>query len=148
MSAFIVANEHIALMISACQQLDVPARRPIRWQHQGNLYDLRTSGATTVGQMLLDANAASVAAAADVDSLTPPPYTHRSTLHRGWTAVEVLKAIHCYQYQSCDSPEWESTQAHAFCRALEYALITSLPGYARAPWSISAATTPGITASH
>jgi hypothetical protein len=51
-------------------------------------------------------------------------------------AVNVLKAIACYEYQSCEHPGWEDSEAHRFCQALKNAAITWLPGYDSAPWGI------------
>ena len=52
-------------------------------------------------------------------------------------AVAVLKAIDCYEYQSCEHPEWEESEAFAFCDSLRRSLIGSLPGYDQAAWSIA-----------
>ncbi len=51
------------------------------------------------------------------------------------TAVEALKAIMCYEYQSCEHPAWPSTEAYRFCQALTGSLLHALPGMDDAPWS-------------
>ena len=51
--------------------------------------------------------------------------------------VAILAAIDCYEYQSCEHPEWQSSEAHAFCAALRNLMIHKLPGYADAPWEIT-----------
>ena len=50
--------------------------------------------------------------------------------------VAVLKAIDGYEYQSCEHPGWEASEAHAFCEALRRAAIGCLPGYAEASWEV------------
>lgn len=50
--------------------------------------------------------------------------------------IEILKAIDCYEYQSCEHPEWEVSEAFAFCDALRRSLIGDLPGYDEAKWGI------------
>ena len=50
--------------------------------------------------------------------------------------VQVLKAIDCYCYQSCEHPEWVKSEAFAFCEALRRAAWTSLKGYDNAAWEI------------
>lgn len=50
--------------------------------------------------------------------------------------VVVLKAIDCYEYQSCEHDEWAESEAHAFCHALRKRMIHSLPGYEDAPWGL------------
>lgn len=54
----------------------------------------------------------------------------------GLDPVQVLKAIACYEYQSCEHPEWETSEAHEFCRALRHRTIDRLPGYDEAAWEI------------
>ena len=57
---------------------------------------------------------------------------------RNLHAMVLLKAVHGYEYQSCEHPGWEGSEALAFCRSLTRALITELPGYSEAPgWEIS-----------
>jgi len=50
--------------------------------------------------------------------------------------VAVLKAIACYEYQSCEHPDWEGSESKAFCEALRHAAINALPGYDEADWDI------------
>ncbi len=51
--------------------------------------------------------------------------------------VSVLKALACYEYQSCESSDWPDTRAAAYCRTLAGALIRQLPGYDDAPWEVT-----------
>ncbi len=60
------------------------------------------------------------------------------------TAVEGLSAIKCYEYQTCEHPEWEQSAAHAFCDALRDLLIGCLPGYEAAPWTWTEAMRPKL----
>jgi hypothetical protein len=64
------------------------------------------------------------------------PIFHERTLafSREPTPVEVLKAIHHYTYQSCEHPEWWTSEARAFVEALKNDQIHKLPGYNDAPW--------------
>jgi hypothetical protein len=50
------------------------------------------------------------------------------------TAVEALKLIDCYAYQSCEHPGWPASEAYSFCDALRHALVGVLDGYSAAPW--------------
>jgi hypothetical protein len=50
--------------------------------------------------------------------------------------VVLIKAIHCYEYQSCEHDEWEKSKAADYCTALESMLVHELPGYDAAPWGI------------
>ena len=50
------------------------------------------------------------------------------------TVPEVLKATDCYEYQSCEHPEWPSSNAHDFIQALRKDAWRLLEGYEEAPW--------------
>lgn len=50
------------------------------------------------------------------------------------TVVEAFKVIKCYEYQSCEHPEWEDSEAQQICEELRLCLILALPGYEAAPW--------------
>jgi len=45
------------------------------------------------------------------------------------TPLQVLGAIGYYEYQSCEHPDWDESEAHAFCDALRHLAIGELPGY-------------------
>jgi len=162
MSAFMVDREHIDALVRA-GLADVTHR--LRWINpevraqvetaNGHVNpedwssvwaELRHDTADSVGEMLISANLLSV--------------THRypDTLEGGgvpgpceeywrdsysypmngpdFSPVVILKAIACYEYQSCEHPEWERSEARAFCEALRDYTIVRLPGYDDAPWGI------------
>lgn len=50
--------------------------------------------------------------------------------------VDVIKACHCFAYQACELPDWQSSWAKKACDAIEAIAIHSLPGYDAAPWGI------------
>ena len=51
--------------------------------------------------------------------------------------VQLLKAIHCYEYQSCEPPDWDGSRVEKFCRRLESFAMRDVPGYNDAEWGIS-----------
>lgn len=59
-----------------------------------------------------------------------PTYTFDPTVKRP-TAVEGLAVIAHYEYQSCEHPEWMTSDAHEFCDGLRHSLIRELPGLPR-----------------
>jgi hypothetical protein len=145
MSAFICGPEHIGAMVAVA--LEGPSDGPNRhtwnhygglaWYHQDTRYELDRNPTpediATVGRMLFLENVRSVNyryednyryQEEDAREYAPPP---KPTLRP--TRVEAFKIIACYEYQACETPDWEQSQAHAFCRALEKRLIHSLPGY-------------------
>mgnify|MGYP001237777529 FL=1 len=49
--------------------------------------------------------------------------------------VVVLSLIACYEYQTCEHPDWHTSEAREFCEALRDRTIRRLPGYDDAPWT-------------
>jgi len=61
------------------------------------------------------------------DPCAPPP-----------SPVAVLKACDGYEYQACEHPGWEASEAHAYINALRRRAIHALPGYDEAAWEVAA----------
>jgi len=98
---------------------------------------------TAAGAMLMRENIASVAYryqdSADLPGpiSTPDPEAYTfSRPARALSAVEAIKAANCYEYQSCEHPGWETSQAKRWIDKLRNVAINNLPGYADAAWEI------------
>lgn len=53
----------------------------------------------------------------------------------------VYYAVRCYDYQSCEHPAWETSEAHALCERIEAATgVTEAgaPAYGEFPWGFDA----------
>ena len=147
MSAFVVSETHIDYMIRAALRLHYN-HSPMSWiwnadRATGN-YERETlprgdhAAELRVGQMLWDTNRESVNYRYD-DATEGPEYTGRpaaSMQALEIESVQALKAIACYEYQSCEHDEWEGSEARAFCVALRRRAIDALPGYDDAAWDI------------
>lgn len=141
MSAFVVDKRHIDVLVRAAISYDYHGR--LYYYHNGSSKEVNHQNADEVGQMLWNANVASVLYRYPHDSLeslpgrvdspwlVPYSYDFQTT---AITAVEVLKAIACFDYQSCEHPDYEASEAHSFCQALQHHAINALPGYDEAPW--------------
>ena len=147
MSAYIVSRGHIRFLVEAALQLrpehcsDVGLRR---YYHAGESHDVNELTANALGLMLWNECRASVRARypGERDSALPGPvldgprcgYAHEF----GWSLridpVQVLKAVACYEYQSCEHAAWVTSAAFAFCDALRCHAIRCLPGYDDAAW--------------
>jgi hypothetical protein len=160
MSAFIVSDTHIDALLTAGLILVRP-HGPLRWFYpeitvlevadatrpgvaftedsvqlvEGRSHELREDNATDVGAMLVAANRDSVNFRYGEEAIEPP-YRFRR-LSGTPDPLAVLKAIGCYEYQSCEHPGWRACQARQFCDALREVCIGCLPGYEEAPWEIS-----------
>lgn len=155
MSAFIVEKAHIDAMVQAGIRSGSPATGgfTLRWQVgdrpewtedvtleaysvavQERARELTRETANRVGAMLWNENKRSVDHRYNEAN---DREVYRFASSRVTNPVAVLKAIHCYEYQSCEHPEWETSEAHAFCEALSGAMVRSLPGYDAAEWAIA-----------
>ncbi len=52
------------------------------------------------------------------------------------TPVQVLKAVACLAYQSCETPDWTTTVACNILNEIKEFAIRKLPGYEGAAWTI------------
>lgn len=52
------------------------------------------------------------------------------------TPVEIVKLCQSYEYQACEVEDYQSTRAHRLIEAVLYEILTTLPGYDDAAWSI------------
>ena len=68
------------------------------------------------------------------DPSTNYRYTPPRTPHN---PLFVLSAIACYEYQTCETPDWEEMQAIKDVRELHRTSVRNLPGYDEAPWEIT-----------
>lgn len=62
----------------------------------------------------------------------------------GWAVlnpVQLLKSIHCYQYQCCEHKEWEDSRAYSICKQIETHAVREVPGYEKAEWGAPEPTT-------
>jgi hypothetical protein len=77
-----------------------------------------------------------------------PEYQYHWPRHQSWSPVEVLKAIRCLDYQSCEHPEWASSEAKSYLDALTMACVVKLPGMDDAPWGIDITKVPAALTAH
>lgn len=124
MSAFVVPDEHVNALADAVVRLDV---------RLGDVPKNRTD----VGRLLMAQNVKSVNYRYEEETAEGSGYKYLSPKRR-YSPVELLKAIDCYEYQSCEDPGWETSEAYAICQNLRKALCSRLNGYdvARA-WPIT-----------
>lgn len=142
MSAWVVSKAHINAMVHAGLSVRY---RPLTWypKDKSGPKCLTYENASEIGQMLLRECIASVSYRYKDNELTNLPgvsdaewmipFQYKRMVNSP-TLVEALKNISCYEYQSCEHPEWENSEAHCFCQALRHNTIDQLPGYDEAPW--------------
>lgn len=154
MSAFIVDKSHIDLLVNAAYH--GPAGGwdtidfPLRWSHthptrgEGESRQLSPGEMSALGDLLVIECVASVACRyprdapeelpGPTDNYYLEPYSFTAPGYTA-TAPEVLKALDCYEYQSCEHPGWPASEAHAVCKALRRAVLCQVDGYDESPWA-------------
>jgi hypothetical protein len=148
MSAFMVCKSHIDQLVNVAYY--GPKKVPIQSDHWYRPYfrdrELNNDQLNDLGEMFVKENLSSIHSRYPdtltiLDDTPGPrkqywlaPYVFERPSRR-MTAVEALKAISCYEYQSCEHEEWERSEAHRFCETLRDSLITKLPGYEKAAWT-------------
>lgn len=157
MSAYVVGFDHIdALVTAAASVSHTQHSSGLSWYHTADgtedmerhelSYSDRIMG-TVIGQMLIAENVSSVCARhqdcepggdlpGTVGETNPEDYKYRSVnscdLPPETQSVAILKAIACYEYQTCEHSGWATSEAKSFCDALRHKMIGQLPGYADA----------------
>jgi hypothetical protein len=162
MSAFMVSTDHIDAIV--CVAINGPKGGESRWEGprwaEGDprivpwpeqiwreVSVARTSnpfgsvGTITpdeLGQMLCDENRRSLDYRYN-EINEPVEYSYRKPSRRP-TIAEAFKLLDCFEYQACETPDFEDSEAYRFMQCLRGSLIGSLPGYNAAPWEWSATT--------
>ena len=136
MSAFIVPDNHIHSILTYAKK------------HLGkinyNERNVRLFGSyandeiNELGQILVNANYRSVNTRYPKDNFfptTPHKYNYRSVCDI--SAIEVIKACHCLDYQSCEFDGWEKSDAYKILQNIIQQATYKLENYESAPWVIS-----------
>jgi hypothetical protein len=140
MSAYIVNKDLIDLLVTVAIE-GAPHSRGLRFVFQDEVKVLDANQANHIGQVLVDQNYNSVNYRYEE---TSPSYVYEYQLvqHIGGESGalipwgHVLKALSCYEYQSCESPDWDASLAFAICHAIRKKVCERVAGD-DAPWEWS-----------
>jgi hypothetical protein len=144
MSAFIVGTDHIGYLVSAAVEAG------IRQSGFGICWDgerVEWHNADSVGAALLRENIASVSfryqdhgtgnLPGPIPNPVPEDYTYQPFVKVD--AAQVLKAVDCLEYQSCEHPAWKDSEARRFCDVLRRRYSAMMPGYDEVLWEVDRA---------
>lgn len=150
MGAFVVDAAHIDALLSAAINGPIDRRpgSPLGWQppyvHEllGVLEPLGAGNASAAGRELMEECIASVTyrypdLAGELPGPIPTPIPEQyewTDLGRVMSAIEVCKALACFEYQSCEHPGWLRSGVRGFCSELRAAAVSCMKGYEVAPW--------------
>lgn len=126
MSAFIVRTGHIDAILTF-------ANKHRCWLPQGLKSD-STDDLSRAGFLLLCQNRRSVNQRYE-ENKEAPPYTFQ--FHpRELAPLEVISACQCYDYQSCETGDYDSTIARQIVDHIRATAIGKLPGYRATDWEV------------
>jgi hypothetical protein len=134
MSAYVVSTKHIDGILSLALSTG-GADKCEGYFYEGSWHPITLQTCNSIGSMLLFENEFSVAWP-NVGSVPAAIYYKYVAPRIYPTVIQVLKLISSLDYQSCEHPTWKESEAYACLSYLKDWLITQLPGYDEAAWSL------------
>lgn len=132
MSAFIVSDKLLNVILT----MAVVKKASYYWKPNNMRVDINRANASEIGQKLLDENFRSVNYRYR-EKDKAERFEYRAVRSDDYSAVDVLKAINCLDYQSCETDDWDQSEAWAILDGVKDSMIRSLPGYeASRGWSL------------
>lgn len=120
MSAFIVSHHHIDVIVS--------------WAVENCQFVMDGRSPQELGELLYHANVDSVDYRYDEEN--PRDYSYTPAHSRRVSAVQIIKACDCLDYQSCERPDWLKSGARSALMSIREQAIAKLPGYHEAKWAL------------
>lgn len=158
MSAWIVSKKHIDYMLTAgLMYVDDGIKWQVPHEHKATDFERGQPWGTTavqtattharklteetadeVGRMLWKQNYESVHFRYDEEPVVEAmqPYTYEPVPREEIDILDAIKLTRSYEYQSCETPDWEHTEAYRFAEALIRRLVYEIPGMREAKWII------------
>jgi len=135
MSAYLVSDYHINVLVTwAAQQHGMSA---VSYYWEGKRRDVRESP-RRIASVLFAENVRSVNARyKQCDDPAGFKYKPVALGYTSLKAIDIIKACHCLHYQSCETSDWQETEAFAILEGIERAAVCALPGYEDAGWKLS-----------
>ena len=139
MSAFVVGHDHIDGLLTWAIDAGAGYSAP-----SGNYTRITAEDATQIGRWLLEENERSVGYRyPNTDELpgtigqSSGGYHFRRWPLPGLSALAVLKACDCFDYQACETSDYRHTLAAAIIDGIRHNAIHKLPGMSDAPgWEL------------
>ena len=141
MSAYLVEDEHVKQLAAfACNGDQSDLQHLARWHggdafsHAGHIQ--ANEFATYLANVLLAENYRSLAAKYDDDDKPHAVIVTTGEVMRMATvpAVKIFLPLQCFEYQACESEDWEQTDAYKLCDAIRRIAMKRLPEYGDGNW--------------
>ncbi len=150
MSAYMVDRHHIRYLIEAAKSKRI-CPYGFSWRHNGQAHAMPhgTEGEVKLANMLWSENMRSINYRYPNDTIATMPgpigesYVFDVTdypllVWNTFDPLQVVKACDCYEYQSCEHPEWETSEAKAFVDHLRHCAPMAMAAYDKAEWGAPA----------
>lgn len=139
MSAFQCSPEHVDAMVRAANVHGREYGSPFSYYHDGERHILATGASfQEAGRLLYAENRRSLQArypdSPEMSDELPEDFHFGGPFAETPSPVETLKLCDCYDYQACETGDYDESEAHSFVEALRGCAIRALPGYDAAPW--------------
>jgi hypothetical protein len=139
MSAYIVGHAHIDALLTFAMSKHYG--RGVVYTANETLIEINCVNASEIGRILLTENERSVRHCYPNDAADNLPGAigedsanyEFSPFDGGLTPVAVLKGCNCFDYQACETGDYESSIACAIIDAIRKRAILCLPGYNNVP---------------
>lgn len=159
MSAFLLGKVHIDAMLTAALGHGARDNELYWWTEAGGARRVTHETVDEVGAMLVRENVASIRGRyPDIPedlSDAPGPLDNAFAVEavkgeyhfartQDFSTGQMLAAISCYEYQTCEHDEWDGSEAQAFCKYLRESLCRKVPGY-EGTWELEERGNPPIS---
>lgn len=128
MSAFVLSQKHINVLTSAWSIYN------LKYAYNPQTRKSEDLTPTQVGKILLKQNVCSVNYRYNEKEPVPP--FRYDPFGPPYSLVQILKALDCYDYQACETPDYQGTLAASIVNTIRSRIIKMLPGYEEADWEI------------
>lgn len=136
MSAFIVSDKHIAAMIEFARTHDAYSSG-YWWKDTKTGEEVKHMFDNEAAQKLVNENYRSVNYRYQ-DNTQPKKYNPFQSLSpQNLDPVQILKACNCYDYQACETNDYNESEARYIVDQIRHLAINALIGYEEAQWEIS-----------
>lgn len=130
MSAFILNEYHLSILGRAASAAAAHSGRQARTG-----YDVVTC--KTHAQTLYAENVRSVQYRYSERGAVEPMAFDSRALHGTLNPMQVIKACHCYEYQTCETPDYERSEAAKLIAHIVAVFTRILPSYEDAQWEMT-----------
>ncbi len=130
MSAFMVSEKHINTLVSYA------SRNNISYYFDGMWNEINGKEQEAVDILTIQ-NCASLNARYNEEYTEEYTYKPQYGATKPVSEMQIVKACHCYNYQACETENYDQTKAAAITKSIESFAIRKVPEYEQAEWELA-----------